>query len=40
MAEQWEEEQHLEEIVEKKKDGRKLPKLDAMHKVLELKVKE
>ena len=39
MAEQWEEEQHLEEIVEKKKDGRNLLKLDVMHKVLELTVK-
>ena len=40
MAEQWEEEQHLEEIVEKKKDGRKLHKLDAMREVFELKVKK
>ena len=40
MAEQWEGEQHLEEIVERRKmEGNSL-KLDAMQKVLELVMNE
>ena len=40
IAEQWEEEQHLEEIVERRRMEGSSLKLDAMQKVLELVVNE
>ena len=40
MAEQWIEEQHLEEIVERRRMGGSSLKLDVIQKVLELVVNE
>ena len=40
MAEQWEEEQHLEELVERRRVEGSSLKLDAVQKVLELAVSE